>query len=115
MSGLLEGKVIVVTGGGRGVGRGIALSVASEGAQVIVNDIGVGPGGEVEGGTGPAQAVVDEIRAAGGEAAACDESVSTWATAQKIIQSALDHFGRIDGVVNNAGILKDTIFHKLSP
>ncbi|GLR67034.1 3-hydroxyacyl-CoA dehydrogenase [Acidocella aquatica] len=113
MSGLLEGRVIIVTGGGRGVGRGIALNAASQGARVIVNDIGIGPGGEVEGGTGPACDVVDEIKAAGGEAAACYDSVSTWASAQKIIQSALDNFGRIDGVVNNAGILKDTIFHKM--
>ena len=115
MSGLLEGKVIVVTGGGRGVGRGIALVAGAEGAKVIVNDIGVGPGGEAEGGQSPAQDVVNEIKAAGGEAAACADSVSSWASAQKIIQSALDNFGRIDGVVNNAGILKDTIFHKLPP
>jgi NAD(P)-dependent dehydrogenase (short-subunit alcohol dehydrogenase family) len=115
MSGLLEGKVIIVTGGGRGVGRGIALEAAREGAKVIVNDIGVGPGGEVEGGEGPAGDVVAEIKAAGGEAAACNDSVSSWVSAQKIIQSALDNFGRIDGIVNNAGILKDTIFHKLPP
>src|SRR5205809_295329 len=106
MSGILEGKVIVVTGGGRGVGRGISLLAAKEGAKVIVNDIGVGPGGEPEPGGGPAAEVVAEIKAAGGEAAACTDSVSTWPTAQKIVQAALDNFGRIDGVVNNAGILK---------
>lgn len=115
MSGLLSGKVIVVTGAGRGVGRGIALEVARQGGSVIVNDIGVSPTGESEGGLGPAQDVVEEIRAAGGAAEACTDSVATWASAQKIVQSALDHFGRIDGVVNNAGILKDTIFHKLPP
>ena len=115
MNGALDGKVIVVTGGGRGVGRGIALEAARHGAKVVVNDIGVGPGGEAEGDVGPAHEVVAEIRALGGEAAASEDSVSSWASAQRIVQAALDHFGRIDGVVNNAGILRDTIFHKLPP
>jgi NAD(P)-dependent dehydrogenase (short-subunit alcohol dehydrogenase family) len=115
MSGILEGKVIIVTGGGRGVGRGIALAAANAGGKVIVNDLGVGPGGEADGSAGPAQEVVEEIRATGGDAAASTDSVSNWAGAQKIVQAALDHFGRVDGVVNNAGILRDTIFHKLSP
>ncbi len=115
MDKLLDGKVVIVTGGGRGVGRGIALEAARQGAKVIVNDIGVGPGGEAEAAVGPAQEVVAEIKAAGGEAAASEDSVATWPSAQKIVQAALDHFGRIDGVVNNAGILRDTIFHKLPP
>jgi NAD(P)-dependent dehydrogenase (short-subunit alcohol dehydrogenase family) len=115
MGNLLDGKVIIVTGGGPGVGRGIALAAARAGADVIVNDIGVGPGGEIEPASGPGQDVVNEIGAFGAGAAACTESVSTWPSAQKIIQAALDHFGRIDGVVNNAGILRDTIFHKLPP
>lgn len=113
MSGILEGKVIIVTGGGRGVGRGIALGAAAQGAKVIVNDIGAGPGGDVESGTAPAYDVAEEIKMAGGEAAPCTDSVSSWVSAQKIIQAALDNFGRIDGIVNNAGILKDTIFHKM--
>ena len=112
--GLLDGKVIVVTGGGRGVGRGIALEAAREGAKVVVNDLG---GESWGGGTdiGPAEEVAKEIIAAGGEAAISTDTVATWESAQKIIQCGLDNFGRIDGVVNNAGILKDAIFHKMTP
>lgn len=112
-AGLVAGKVVVVTGAGGGIGRDIALAMAREGAKVIVNDIGASLAGEGQD-TGPAQQVVNEIRAAGGEAAANTDSVSEAASANRIVQCALDHFGRIDAVVNNAGILRDRIFHKMS-
>ena len=111
---MLNGKVVVVTGGGRGVGRGIALEAARAGARVIVNDLGASPAGDGSD-CQPAEEVAAEIVAAGGEAFANTDSVASWESAQKIVQSALDHFGRIDGVVNNAGILKDSIFHRMTP
>lgn len=111
-TGMLQGKSVVVTGAGGGIGRDIALAMAREGARVVVNDIGASVAGEgVD--AGPAQAVVNEIRAAGGEAVASTDSVSQAASAQHIITAALDSFGRIDCVVNNAGILRDRFFHKM--
>jgi NAD(P)-dependent dehydrogenase (short-subunit alcohol dehydrogenase family) len=110
---MLEGKVVVVTGAGGGIGRDIALQCAAQGAKVIVNDIGASVSGE-GGDTGPAQKVVAEIQAAGGEAAANTDSVAEVVAAGRIIQCALDSFGRIDAVVNNAGILRDRFFHKMS-
>ncbi|CAG0985528.1 3-oxoacyl-[acyl-carrier protein] reductase [Burkholderiales bacterium] len=109
----LENKVLVVTGAGGGIGRDIALLAGKYGAKVVVNDIGASLGGEGLS-AGPAQQVVEEIRAAGGEAVANTDSVSEAAAAERIVQSALDHFGRIDAVVNNAGILRDRFFHKMS-
>ena len=109
----LDGKVIVVTGAGRGIGREIALLAAAEGAKVIVND----PGGASDGSgisAAPAEEVVEEIRQRGGTAAANFESVAEAVPASKIIKQAVDTYGRLDGVVNNAGILRDAIFHKLS-
>jgi NAD(P)-dependent dehydrogenase (short-subunit alcohol dehydrogenase family) len=110
---LLEGKVIIVTGAGAGVGKGIAIEAARQGARVIVNDLGVNIDGSGAS-TGPAQQTVGEIQAFGGTASANTDSVADWASAQKIVQQALDLYGRIDGVVNNAGNLRDVLFHKMS-
>ncbi len=110
---MVQGKVVVITGAGGGIGRDFALSFAREGAKVVVNDIGASVSGE-GGSAGPAQAVVDEIKALGGEAVANTDSVSEALSAGKIIQTAMDNFGRIDVVVNNAGILRDRFFHKMS-
>jgi len=111
--GMLEGKVAVVTGSGRGIGREIVLLMARQGAKVVVNDLG-----GTEAGAGADQKVADqvvaEIKKAGGQAAANYDSVSSWAGAGKIIQCALDHFQRIDILVNNAGILRDRILFKMS-
>ena len=115
MSGMLAGKVAVVTGAGGGIGRGIAMAMAAAGAKVIVNDIGATLSGEGPGaGAGPAQQVTDMIIAAGGQAVPNTDSVSTRASANAIIEAAVQHFGRIDIVVNNAGNLRDRVFHKMS-
>ena len=110
---MLKDKVIVVTGAGGGIGRDIALASAAEGARVVVNDIGASVAGDGHD-AGPAQRVVDEIRAAGGTAVANTDSVSESASAARIVVTAIEAFGRIDGVVNNAGILRDRFFHKMS-
>lgn len=110
---MLEGKVVAVTGAGRGVGREIALLCAKEGAAVIVNDPGVGQEGE-GGDAGPAQETANEIASAGGKALANLASVADPAGAASIVEDAVKAFGRIDAVVNNAGILRDRIWHKMS-
>src|SRR6185503_9704322 len=97
---LLEGKVVVVTGAGGGIGREFALAMAANGARVVVNDVGASVSGEGRD-AGPAQKVVDAIAAAGGEAVANNDSVADWDAAGRIVQCALDRFGRIDAVVNN--------------
>ena len=113
MAGILEGKVVAITGAGRGIGREIALLCAREGAAVVVNDPGVAQGGD-GGDTGPADTTVADIRAAGGRAYANLASVADPRGAASIIEDAVAQFGRIDAVVNNAGILRDTIWHKMS-
>jgi len=110
---LLEGKVALVTGAGGGIGREFALAMAAAGARVVVNDIGTSVKGEGRD-AGPAQKVADEIRAAGGTAVASTDSVSEWESANRIVQCALDAFGAIDVVVNNAGILRDRFFFNMS-
>jgi NAD(P)-dependent dehydrogenase (short-subunit alcohol dehydrogenase family) len=109
----MEGKVALVTGGGRGVGRGIALDMARAGAAVIVNDRGSSIRGDDDVDPSPAQQVVDEIKKLGGKAFADEHSVADWAGAQAMVRAALDNFGRIDAIVNNAGILRDALFHKM--
>jgi NAD(P)-dependent dehydrogenase (short-subunit alcohol dehydrogenase family) len=113
MSGLLEGKVALVTGGGRGVGRAIAVAMAHAGAKVVVNDLGATLDGQASG-EQPAQEVVETIAKAGGEAIVDRGSVADWNAAHKMVQAAVDRFGRIDIVVNNAGILRDVMFHRMS-
>jgi len=109
---MLDGQVIVVTGAGRGIGRAIAIKLAAAGAKVVVNDLGVSADGE-GGDTNPAAEVAKEISDLGGVAIANHDSVAEWDSAHKIIQAAIDNFGRVDGLVNNAGIVRDSIFHKM--
>ena len=113
MSKMMDNKVVIVTGAGGGIGRDIALAMAREGAKVVVNDVGASMTGEGHD-VGPAQRVVDEIRAAGGVAAANTDSVAEAVAADRIVTTALDTYGRLDAVVNNAGILRDRFFHKMS-
>ena len=110
---MLNGKAVVVTGAGGGIGRDFALAMAKAGASVVVNDIGASVHGEGKD-TGPAQKVVDEIKAAGGKAVASTDSVADPQSAQRIIDCCVDSFGKIDGVVNNAGILRDRFFFNMS-
>ena len=109
----LEDKVVVVTGAGRGIGAAIALEAARQGARVVVNDVGASLDG-AGGSASPGEEVAAEIRKLGGEAVVSTDSVAEPAAAARIVQAALDSFGRVDAVVNNAGILRDAMFHKMS-
>ena len=111
--GLLAGRTAIVTGAGRGVGRDIALLLAAQGASVVVNDLGGGTDG-TGADAGPAAQVVGEIEALGGRACANTGSVASRTAAEQMVAQAVDTFGRVDIVVNNAGILRDVIFHKMS-
>ena len=107
------GRICIVTGAGRGIGREYALSLAGHGAKVVVNDLGGsrdGTGSDA----GPAEEVVAEIRAAGGEAVANTDDISSWAGAARLVQQAIDTFGGLDVLVNNAGILRDRMLFSMS-
>ena len=112
--GCMDGKVLVVTGAGRGIGREMAILGAKEGAKVVVNDLGGSVDGEGGASQQPAEEVVATIKKAGGQAVANFNSVADPSSAQAIVQAAVDNFGRIDAVINNAGILRDRIFHRMS-
>jgi NAD(P)-dependent dehydrogenase (short-subunit alcohol dehydrogenase family) len=113
MAKLCEGRVAVVTGAGRGIGREHALSLASQGAKVVVNDLGGnvdGSGGDVS----PAQQVVDEIKGMGGDAVANGDDISSWEGAQRLINTAVESFGDVNIIVNNAGILRDRMLTNMT-
>jgi NAD(P)-dependent dehydrogenase (short-subunit alcohol dehydrogenase family) len=109
VAGICEGRVAIVTGAGRGIGRGHALELARQGARVVVNDLGAELDG-TGGGLTPAQEVVDEIRAAGGEAVVNGDDVTDWTGAERLVRTAIDTFGRLDAVINNAGVVRDRMF-----
>ncbi len=113
MTGICDGRVVVITGAARGIGRAHALAFASEGARVVVNDLGAEVDGS-GGSTGPAGEVVDTIRAMGGEAVANGDDVSDWDGAKRLIDTAIETFGGLDVLVNNAGILRDRMLVNMS-
>jgi NAD(P)-dependent dehydrogenase (short-subunit alcohol dehydrogenase family) len=115
MAGICEGRVVIVTGAGGGLGRAYALGLAAEGAKVVVNDLGVGTHGEAGETLGAADKVVEEIRAAGGEAIANTADVADWDQTRALVQAAVDTFGTLHAVVNNAGFVRDRMFVSCTP
>ncbi|ATE64209.1 SDR family NAD(P)-dependent oxidoreductase [Rhizorhabdus dicambivorans] len=111
--GVLDGKVVLVTGGANGIGRECALLAAREGAKVIVNDLGAGVTGKDDDSPETAEGVARQIRASGGEAVSNRDSVASFTAVERMVRQALDEFGRIDAVINPAGILRDGMFHKM--
>ena len=113
--GMCNGRVVIVTGAGTGLGRAYALGLAAEGARVVVNDLGVGRQGEGGANTGAADNVVAEIQTAGGQAVANTDDVTDWEAGRRIVQTALETFGDLHAVVNNAGFLRDRMFVSCTP
>lgn len=115
MTGICDGRVVIVTGAGNGLGRAYALGLAAEGARVVVNDLGVGTHGEAGATQGAAEKVVAEIRAAGGQAVANNDDVADFEAGKRIVDAALDAFGDLHAVVNNAGFVRDRMFVSCTP
>ncbi len=114
MDRICDDRVVIITGAGRGLGRAYALELAAQGAKVVVNDLGVGTHGDATA-ERPAEDVVAEIRAAGGEAMASFDDVADWEASARLVQAAIDRFGRLDAVVNNAGFVRDRMFVSCTP
>jgi NAD(P)-dependent dehydrogenase (short-subunit alcohol dehydrogenase family) len=113
--GICDGRVVIVTGAGHGLGRAYALGLAREGARVVVNDLGVGTHGEASAAQGAAQQVVAEILADGGQAVANTDDVADWEAGARIVRTALEHFSDLHAVVNNAGFVRDRMFVSCTP